>query len=385
MKPNRKLFQSLVVTACFLMLGARAYAQPVLNSPVVSPQVSPDRKVTVRLPAPDAKTVTVTGDFTRTAETPMTKDDKGVWSFTSPVLEPGVYGYFFKLDGVRVPDPGNLLISSGATFLKSYVEVNGDQPQFWSVRDVPHGTLHENLYKSPSLGTTRRIMVYTPPGYNESNKKDYPVLYLYHASGDNETFWFKVARANFIMDNLLADGKAKPALIVTCFGHTSVPPGPEEGGPGGLYDVNLIEKDLLENVIPLVEKEYRVSKQGKDRAIAGHSMGGYHAMTIGLNNPDKFGYVAGFSAGFRANQDLDANFKGLLADPKKSNEELQHVWVQVGADEGNGMIGPNRSVDAFLTSKGIKHDLVVIPGGWHSWMTWRGSLRDLLPQLFTDN
>jgi enterochelin esterase-like enzyme len=380
-----KLNQTLAIAASFLVLAARTFAQPVLNSPVVSPQVNSDRTVTVRLSAPDAKTVTVTGDFTRTTEKTMTKDDKGVWSFTTPVMEPGVYGYFFKLDGVRIPDPGNLLISSGATLLKSYMEVNGDQPQFWSVRDVPHGTLHENLYKSPSLGTTRRIMVYTPPGYNESARKDYPVLYLYHASGDNETFWFKVARANFIMDNLLADGKAKPALIVTCFGHTSVPPGPEEGTAAGLYDVSLIEKDLLENIIPLVEKEYRVGKQAKDRAIAGHSMGGYHAMTIGLNNPDKFGYVAGFSAGFRANQDLDANFKGLLADAKKSNQELKHVWIQAGANETADMIGSNRRVDEFLTSKGIKHEFDLIPGGWHSWMTWRGSLRDLLPQLFTEN
>jgi enterochelin esterase family protein len=381
MKPSR----TLAIVACFLMLGVRVYAQPVLNSPVVSPEVSPDRKVTVRLSAPDAKSVSVTGDFNRTTETAMTKDAKGVWSFTTPVVEPGVYGYFFKLDGVRVPDPGNLLISSGATLLKSYVEVPSDKPQFWSVRDVPHGTLHENLYKSPSLGTTRRIMVYTPPGYNESNKQDYPVLYLYHASGDNETFWFKVARANFIMDNLLADGKAKPALIVTCFGHTSVPPGPEEGISAGLYDVSLIEKDLLENVIPLVEKEYRVGKQAKDRAIAGHSMGGYHALTIGLNNPDKFGYVAGFSAGFRANQDLEANFKGLLADVQKSNQELKHVWIQAGADETADMIGQNRRVDEFLTGKGIKHEFDLIPGGWHSWITWRGSLRDLLPKLFPEN
>jgi enterochelin esterase-like enzyme len=164
-----------------------------------------------------------------------------------------------------------------------------------------------------------------------------------------------------------------------------VPPGPEEGISAGLYDVSLIEKDLLENVIPLVEKEYRVGKQAKDRAIAGHSMGGYHALTIGLNNPDKFGYVAGFSAGFRANQDLEANFKGLLADVQKSNQELKHVWIQAGADETADMIGQNRRVDEFLTGKGIKHEFDLIPGGWHSWITWRGSLRDLLPKLFPEN
>ena len=383
-RPRRQLFVALAVVCCLLPKEG-AQAQPTLGSPVVSPEVGADQRLTVRLKAPGAKEVKVMGDFVA-AETAMTKGDDGVWSFTTPALAPGVYGYFFRLEGTRLPDPGNLMISAGATYLKSYAEVNGDRPQFWSVRDVPHGTLHENLYLPRGGGMTRRIVVYTPPGYDRAAARTWPVLYLYHGSGDNETFWTKVGRANFTMDNLLADGKAKPALMVSCFGHTSVPPGPE-GGTGGveLYEVSKIEKDIVENVIPLMEKEYHAGTEGKDRAIAGLSMGGYQAVTIGLNNPSRFGYVAGFSAGFRANQDLESNFKSLLAEGQRAGQELKHVWIQVGSEEGNGMINPNRQLDAFLTSKGIAHDFSIIPGGRHSWLTWRGSLRDLLPMLFTDN
>lgn len=383
MKLNPKLFATLAVVVCFLALGQRAYSQPTFGSPVVSPEVSPDHKVTLRLLAPNAKDVKVMGDFV-TNELAMTKDDKGVWSFTTPTLAPGVYGYYFRVEGVRIPDPGNLLISSGARFLKSYVDVPGEKPEFWAVRDVPHGTLHEHLYKSPSLGTTRRVIVYTPPGYNASAAKTYPVVYLYHGSGDNETYWSRVGRANSIMDNQLAEGKCKPALLVMAYGHSSVPPG-AEGGENGveLYEVSVIKKDLLENVIPLIEKEYRVGKSGKDRAILGMTMGGYQAMTIGLNNPSKFGYVAGLSAGFRADQDLESNFKGLLSDPAGANKELKLVWIGIGSTETGG-IAINRRVEEFLTSKGIKHEWAVVEGGTHTWVSWRGYFRDLLPRLFTD-
>lgn len=380
-----KLIRNICAAIAFLVLGGSAFSQPVTTSPVVSPQLGADRKVTLRLQAPGAQTVRIMGDFLP-AETNMTKDDKGVWSYKTGPLTPGVYGYFFRLDGTRIPDPGNLLISAGASYLKSYVEVEGGQPEFWSVRDVPHGTLHEHFYKSASLGTTRRIVVYTPPGYGQAaaSRKTYPALYLYHGSGDNETFWSRVGRGNFIMDNLLADGKTKPALLVMCYGHAAVPPEPEGGANGAeLYSVSKIEKDLLESIIPLVEKEYRVGKEAKDRAITGLSMGGYQSLTIGLNNPSTFGYVAGFSGGFRASTDLAANFKGLLANVENARNELKFVRIEIGAKEPGG-VGANQRVEEFLTSKGIPHEWVVTPDGMHSWLSWRGYLRDLLPKLFTD-
>jgi enterochelin esterase-like enzyme len=370
----------IVCFAVFLGSALPANAQPAASSPVVSPDVGADRKVTFRLRSPNVKDVKISGDFTP-KDVAMTADAQGVWSYTTSPLEPGFYGYYFKVDGVRIPDPGNLLITSGAQYLKSYFEVNGDKPGFWSVRDVPHGTLHENTYKSPTLGTIRRMVVYTPPGYQASSDKTYPVVYLYHGSGDNETMWSRAGRANYIMDNLLAEGKTKPALLVMPYGHSSVPPGPE-GGTGGkeLYEVSIIERDLIDNVIPLIEREYRVGKQAKDRAITGISMGGYQSLTIGLNNPTVIGHVAGFGAGFRNNQNLDANFKALLANKDVAQKELKLVSIMIGA--ADGAVAANRRVDALLTKSGITHELIETQGGGHSWLTWRGHLRDLLPKLF---
>ncbi len=377
-------YTGLILATCFFANSPRAAAQPAASSPVVSPEVGADRKVTFRLKEPNLKSVQISGDFAA-KDVAMTKDDKGIWSYTTGPLQPGIYGYYFKMDGLRVPDPGNLFISSGTDYLKSYFKVpSGDKTEFWAVRAVPHGALHEHYYISPSLGTTRRIIVYTPPGYGNAAVKTYPTVYLYHGSGDNETYWSHVGRANFIMDNLLAEGKVKPALLVMAWGHSSIPKGPEGGAKGvELYEVSKIEKDVLESIIPLMEKEYRVGKEAKDRAITGISMGGYQALTIGLNNPTKFGYVAGFSAGFRANQSLDANFKALTSDVEAAQKNLRFVWIGIGSEE-SGSIKSNNRVADFLKSKGIANEFAVVPGGVHSWLSWRAYLRDWLPKLFVE-
>ncbi len=377
-----------VIGAWLIVSSATVFAvptDPIDSAHIVSPQVAADRTVTFRLLSPNAKTVGLVGDFAAEGTTlPMAKGNDGVWTYTTAKLSPGIYGYYFKVEGVRTVDPGNLFISSGASHLKSYVEVDGDVPDFWAVRKVPHGVLHENLYESPSLGTTRRIIVYTPPGYDPRNTtKAYPVMYLLHGSSDNETYWMQAGRANFIMDNLLADGKAKPAIVVSCFGHTTVPPGPEVSATGEIYDVGAIGKNIIQEVIPLVDQEYQTIKDSKDRAILGLSMGGYQALTIGLNNPDTFGYVAGFSSGFRTNQDLQANFKGLLADVEKSKSSFKLIRLGGGADESSN-IAASRPVDAFLTAQGIKHEFVITPGGTHTWNSWRGYFRDFMTVAFTD-
>jgi enterochelin esterase family protein len=209
-------------------------------------------------------------------------------------------------------------------------------------------------------------------------------MYLYHAATDNETYWMQVGRANFIMDNAIADGKAKPAIVVGCFGHIGIPLGPEEGPNGEIYDEKAIEDDLMHDIMPLVEKTYRTGKTSKDRAILGHSsMGGYHAMTIGLNNPGTFGYIAGLSSGFRANQDLDANFKGMLADLEKSKKAFNLVKVQVGSDE-TGNVAPSQTIDRYLTAKGIPHQFIIVDGGMHSWVSWREYFRDFMCEIFKD-
>ena len=248
------------------------HAQPATNATgaqqVVSPEVAADRSITFRLYAPHAQAVTLNGDFfTNPANGPaMTRDAAGVWTHHLPPQDPGIYGYYFRVDGVRLPDPGDLLISSSTQYLKSYVEVPGAAPQIWSLRNVPHGQIHEVWYHNPALGE-RRVFVYTPPGYDPSSARTYPVVFLMHSTSDNETFWSRVGRANFIVDNLIADGTARPVILVMPFGHTSVPRGPEEGANGkDLYDVSVIGDDLVGLVMPLVEKQFLGSPLAQDHA-----------------------------------------------------------------------------------------------------------------------
>src|SRR4051812_7383283 len=246
-----------------------------------SPEVTADRRVTFRLQAPNAKSVQVQGDFTAKTHD-MTKDDKGVWSYTSEPLKPGSYQYWYVMDGLTMPDPVNTYVRPASGVYKSQVDVPGEGAEWMAFRDVAHGTLHEHWYVNKDNGTARRVVVYTPPGYGAGTEK-YPVLYLLHGANDFERGWTQTGRANWIMDNLLADGKARPALIVMPFGHeVSGATGKQaevralqeslgvaakgRGGPGG---VSFMEKDLLGNVIPLVEKEYRVAKEADKRAIVG--------------------------------------------------------------------------------------------------------------------
>ena len=364
-----------------------ASAQPAINATgqqqVVSPEVAPDRKVTFRLYAPNAKAVTLNGDFFTSGPTsaPMTQDSNGVWSIVLPPQEQGIFGYYFRVDGVRMIDPSNLLVTSSAEFLKSYVEIPGDSPAFWAVRDVPHGQLHEVWYKNPALGI-RRAYVYTPPGFDAASARTYPTAYLLHSTTDNETFWARVGRANFIVDNSLAEGRAKPLLLVMPFGHTSVPRGPEEGAGGkDLYDVAVIGKDIVEFLMPEIERKFHASAAPKDRAIFGMAMGGYQAITIGLNHPGVFGYVTAASANFRANMDLAANFQPLLAHLDTAKKNIKYFAMMTGTGEA-GSIPQSRRVADYVNTLGIKGDWTAPEGGKHLYQTWRGYFRDLLERKF---
>lgn len=383
---NRRTLSILAVLLSFV-LGNFAFGQPASNAngaaQVVSPDVAADRSVTFRLYAPNAKSVTLNGDFTLQGipDTSMTRDTNGVWSRTLPPREPGIYGYYFRVDNLRIVDPGNLYITSGAQYLKSFVAVEGGGPQFWSQRNVPHGEVHEVWYQHPTLGQ-RRFFVYTPPGYDGTSPKTYPAVYLLHAATDNESFWTQIGRANFIMDNLIADGEAKPALVVMSFGHLAVPPGPEGGtNAGDPNDAMAIGRDITEQVMPIVEKEYHAGKEAKDRAIFGFAMGGYQAVSIGMNHPGVFGYVAGSSATFRPNTDLAGFFKGLNADLPGAKENIKFINLMVGSQE-SGSIPANKRVADYLTGLGLKTEMTTPSGGTHTWQSWRGYFRDLMERKF---
>jgi len=359
---------------------------------VVSPEVTADGCIILRLQAPNAKAVQVQGDFTPKVHD-MARDDGGVWSFTSEPLRPGSYQYWFTMDGLTMPDPVNTYVRPASGVYKSQVDVPGLGAEWMAFRDVPHGTLHEHWYLNKENGTARRVVVYAPPGYG-AGTQSYPVVYLLHGANDFERGWTQTGRANWIMDNLLADGKTVPALIVMPFGHevsgstgklpevralqaslgfASATPSSRDSLGGASY----MEKDLLGNVIPLVEKEFRVIKDASHRAIIGYSMGGMQASTIGLNHPEIFAYVAAMSGNAR-----EAALTKVLSDPVQTNKDFKLIWLGCGTDDN--AINGARALDKLLTSKGIRHECVESPGYRHDYQIWRIYLRDLLPKLFRD-
>lgn len=384
-------FASCAATAVLLFAAAAGsvHAQPAANATgprqVVSPEVAADGKVTFRLYAPNVQAVTLTGDLIPN-NTRLTKDAAtGIWSYTTAsAMPPGFYGYYFSIDGIRSIDPSNLNSFGGARFLKSYVEVKGDGEQFWSQRKVPHGVVHELWYENPTLGS-RRVVVYTPPGYDPAAARTYPSVYLYSGSGDNETYWTKIGRANFIMDNLIAEGKAKPAIIVMPYGSPIVPSPPDgqEDTADGVYAVKAIERDVIGSVIPTVEKHFKVGKEPKDRAIFGFSMGGYLAPTIGLNNPKVFGWVAGSSASYRGTGAPNQNFKPLEADIATAKKNFKWIGIMVGTEPGeSGNTTASKGAADYLTNLGLNVEWSQPPGGMHAWVSWRGYFRDMMANKF---
>lgn len=395
MQGLRPLLRLTVVALVFLVAdAARGQERGAVGRRVVSPEVSADHRVTFRLPAPNAKAVLVTGDFTgKTIE--MTRGEDGVWSYTTEPLKPSSYQYWFVMDGLTMPDPLNTHVRPASGVYKSQVEVPaGDGSEFFAFRDVPHGVLHEHWYVNRENGTARRVVVYTPPGY-ETSGQAYPVLYLLHGANDFERGWTQTGRANWIMDNLLAEKKAVPAVVVMPFGHgvsgatgrlpeikavqemLGVKPAEGAGGRGGRGGTGYMERDLLGNVIPLVEKEYRVIKDANHRAIVGYSMGAGHSSTIGLNHPELFAYVGIFSGAAGENAIGKA-----LADPAKTNKDYKLIWIGCGTDDA--VINGCRTLDRLLTDKGITHEYTESPGYRHDYQIWRIYLHTVLQKLFTD-
>ena len=389
---------SLALMPVSLAFAQQPGAQAQVNRPrnprmnaLVSPEVHPDRTVTLRLRAPAASKVTVSGDIGPAQA--LAKGDNGVWTITLGPLKPELYDYTFSVDGLRTVDPSNAMVKNATT---SLLLVPGEEPRLWEVRPVPHGAVTIHWYDSKSVGTTRRVYVYTPPDYNKGDAK-YPVLYLLHGSGDDESGWTTVGRANLIMDNLLAEGKARPAIIVMPFGHVPRPPQPQaqqassSAGPpaaaAGAAAVDfaveraratsMFENDLLKDVIPLIESNYRVEADPAHRAIAGLSMGGGQSQAIGLNHPELFGYVGVWSAGLA--RDPDAAFKRMLEQKDLNRQNLKLLWI------GCGRSDPGFANAERLSKWMIDHD---VPNTWrpsegaHQWPVWRLYLSEFLPLEF---
>lgn len=337
---------------------------------IISPEVHADRRVTFRLQAPQAELVEVNVQFVQGPQA-MQKDENGLWSITLGPAEPEIYEYNFIVDGLNVSDPSNTLVKYWRSTEKNLLEVPGDKPMFFQEQQVPHGTVHVHRYNSKSLVVTRGLYIYTPPGYETNKDTKYPVLYLLHGMGDTENTWTLVGRANMIVDNLLANNKAKSLVIVMPYGHT--PSAPSASRSLGNYGA--FEKDLIEDVIPYVQKFYRVSRDPKDRALAGLSMGGGQALTIGLGNLEVFGWIGAFSAAIRTGQELDR----LLADPNSINDRLELLWV--GCGRGDSLFPANQKLTGQLEAKKIDH-VTHITEGAHEWRLWRYYLNEFVPLLF---
>jgi len=339
--------------------------------PVVSPEVHSDRRVTFRLRAPQAREVIVNGEWGGYSNTPMTKDDSGLWSVTVGPLDADLYGYSFTVDGLQMLDPGNSWVKPMRSPRTSVVEVSGDKPLIYDFQNVPHGVVRMHTYDSKATGGKRNMQVYTPPGYDRDTNTRYPVLYLFHGSGDNDATWVALGRAHLIMDNLIAQGKARPMIIVMTDGH-AVPNTPEMRG----RNTETFSRDLLGDVMPLIESSYRVKNDRMNRAIIGLSMGGGQSLTIGLNHPELFAWVGGMSSSVNA---PEQTFATALADAKTTNSKYKLLWIAIGKDDF--LLKANQSFDELLTAKGIKHTFKLTEGN-HSWPVWRRYLVDFAPLIF---
>jgi enterochelin esterase family protein len=351
-------------------------------------EVHSDRTVLFRLAARDATSVKLDGDFLQappavagapppSAARDMTKGDDGVWAITVGPLHPAVYSYVFIVNGVRNLDPANPMVKLGDRASESLFEVPGDQPALYDIQPVPHGTVHINWYHSAALGVPRSIYVYTPPGYEEGKSK-LPVLYLLHGSGDTEAGWVDIGRANLILDNLVAAGRAKPMIVVMPFGHPLADVMlVQSAGRGPANADDLFAKDLLQDVMPLAEKLYRISAKADDRALAGLSMGGGQALRIGLSHLDTFHYIGAFSAAARGNP--EEAFKDFFADPAAANQKLKLFYIACGKTDG--LFAGSQALSDALEKHQIKHKFAPSEEG-HVWRNWQDYLADFAPQLF---
>jgi enterochelin esterase-like enzyme len=353
-------------------------AQPQTAPPVVSPEVHPDHSVSFRLRAPNAKEVSL--DLEGAEPMPMQKSDEGVWVLTSAVLEPDFYGYGFIVDGVRVIDPSDPLLKPNLLSPSSEVHVPGPISLSWEVNDGPHGVLHHHFYKSGVVGDQRDFYVYTPPGYDPRSATKYPVFYLLHGFSDDASGWTSVGRANVILDNLIAQSKAKPMIIVMPLGYGA--PEMLTYGFGAFSHEELRDRNfrkftegLLKEVIPQVESSYAVVKDRESRAIAGLSMGGSESLLTGLNNLDKFAWIGAFSSG-GLSENFSTEFPSL---DSKANSQLRLLWIACGTEDR--LIDINRKFRDWLKSKNVQH-VDIETAGAHTWMVWRRNLTTFASLLF---
>lgn len=352
----------------------------------VSPVVNADSTVTVVVSAPQAQTVTVSG-FTPEALS-LTKGEDGTWSITTPRLRPDLYIYSFDIDGVRSLDPSNPYVARDIASLFSEVIVPGGTADLYEVRNVPHGSVSKVWYPSPTLGAERRMTIYTPPGYEDSADKRYPVLYLLHGMGGDENAWNELGRASVILDNLIAEGKAEPMIVVMPNGNARLTAAPGENGhgfyvPSGQHSIaeqGVFEKSFGD-ITNWVDSHYRTIPDKSHRAIAGLSMGGGHAWRVSMAMPDDFDYVGLFSAAVRWNGTGVDPEDNRLEEPLRRQfaEAPKLYWIGIGSDDF--LYDLNSGYTKLLDRLSLPYEFHESEGG-HTWTNWRDYLVEFVPRLF---
>lgn len=375
------------------------FAQQALwgTAPVVSPEIHDNNTVTFRFKAPKAVRVQLTGDFLPVQknakfEAPgivdLKEGQEGVWEYTTPEpLKPELYSYSFIVDGLRMNDPANVYLIRDVSTLTNVFIIGGDRADFYKVNPVPHGTVSRIWYDSPALGLERRMAVYTPAGYETSGKR-YPVLYLLHGMGGDEEAWISLGRTAQILDNLIAQGKAKPMIVVMPNGNASQEAAPGESSRGMVPPTMQLPKTMegsyeqaFPEIVKFIDKNYRTIKSKSGRAIAGLSMGGFHSLHISKQYPDMFNYIGLFSAAIMPNKEVSSpiyeNMEGKLKVQFDKNPAL--YWIAIGKTDF--LYKANEEYRKLLDEKGYKYTYYESDEG-HIWKNWRIYLTEFVPMLF---
>lgn len=389
--------------AVALLVCAMTFAQQALwgGSQIVSPEIHDNNTVTFRLKAPKAVKVQITGDFlpTQKMKTPygefdvpgvadLVENKEGVWEYTTPEpLKPELYSYTLMVDGLKINDPSNVYMIRDIASVTNVFIIGGERADLYKVNVVPHGTVSKQWYHSGTLGIDRRLTVYTPAGYETSGKR-YPVFYLLHGMGGDENAWSELGRAAQIMDNLIAQGKAEPMILVMTNGNAGLEAAPGESSLGFAAPTTNLPKTMegsfethFPEVVKFIDKNYRTKANKKSRAIAGLSMGGFHSMHISKQYPDMFGYVGLFSAAIMPNKDatspIYSDIEGKLKVQFAKKPAL--YWIAIGKTDF--LYKANEEYRKLLDEKGYPYEYLETDGG-HIWKNWRIYLTEFAPKLF---
>ncbi len=379
-----RIFLFIVCHVCMLATYGQAAFDtlavskpPISNSPGYEyPRIDNESRAIFRVKAPNAKKVQV--DVSGLQD--MTMGADSIWTVITKPLVPGFHYYWLVVDGVRVADPASESYF-GTGKMTSGIEVPTPGENFWRPKNVPHGDVRSVNYFSKAMNTYRRCMVYTPPGYDNDPKTRYPVLYLQHGMAEDERGWSTQGYMHFILDNLIAEGKAKPMIVVMENGNIAVAfrpkPGEDVNRARSVYGSSFAPT-LLNDVIPMIDAKFRTLAKRESRAMAGLSWGGFQTFQITLNNLDKFAWIGGFSGAGLPADSVKTAYNGVLSDPEAFNKKVKVLFLGIGTAEGQR----TKTLSDKLTEAGIKHIYYESPGTAHEWHTWRRCLYEFAPLLF---